>query len=128
MESRTERLLRALGNREAYAVVQALLQSEMTRTKLVEVTKIGGQSLDQTLEILSQASVISRHPGTQGAWFIVHWLETFAVLNTTRLLGVAIQGSEDHADAEERELFARLDEAGGAAAAAKRGRPKSTDE
>jgi DNA-binding IscR family transcriptional regulator len=127
MESRTERLLRALGNREAYAVVLALLEREQTTSGLAEVTKVGRQSIDQTLEILSQASIVSRRAGAQGAWFIVHWPETFKLFDTARLLGVAVQGSEDRSDDEIREIFARLEQAGTAAAAAKRGRPKHAD-
>src|SRR4051812_1534327 len=128
MEFRTERLLRALGNREAYAVVVALLDRDQTTTGLVEITKFGRQSLKQTLEVLSQAGIVSRHQGAQGAWFVTHWPETFAILATTRRLGVAILGSDDHADTEERGLFDRLDSAGRAAPAAKRGRPKSDGE
>lgn len=127
MEGRTERLLRALGNREAYAVVLALLEREQTTSGLAEITKVGRQSLDQTLETLSQASIVSRRAGAQGAWFIIHWPETFKLLDTARRLGVAIQGSEDRSDEEVREVFARLEQAGAAVAAAKRGRPKNTD-
>ncbi|MGH2948243.1 MAG: hypothetical protein ACRDPC_18645 [Solirubrobacteraceae bacterium] len=106
----------------------ALLDREQTSSSLAEITKVGRQSLEQTLETLSQASIVSRHPGAQGAWFIVHWPETFKLLDTARLLGVAIQGSEDRSGDEVRELFARLEQAGGAAAAAKRGRPKNPED
>ena len=57
MEARTERLLRALGNREAYAVVAALLDQQQSTSRLTETTKLGRQTLEQTLEVLSQASV-----------------------------------------------------------------------
>lgn len=128
MESRTERLVRAVGNPEAYAVVRALLQSERTTTALAKFTELSAATLERTLETLSQASVVSRRPGTQGAWYVVHWPETFAVFKAARQLAVAIQGSEDRASEDERELFARLEAAGGAAAPAARGRPRAPGE
>jgi DNA-binding IscR family transcriptional regulator len=125
MESRTERLLRAAGNREAFAVLRVLLRSEMTTAALANATKISPSTIERTLETLSQANLVSRRPGTQGAWFITHWHETLALLDAARLLGVAIQGSEDHLDEQERTLFRSLEEAGAAAPAAKRGRRPS---
>jgi DNA-binding HxlR family transcriptional regulator len=126
METRTERLLRVLGNREAFAVVRALLIAEMTTSGLVDATKLSVQTLDRTLETLSQGSVVSRRTGTQGAWYIVHWPETFAVLDAVRRLSVAIAGTEEHLDREEAAAFMRLEEAGGAVAAARRGRRPGT--
>jgi DNA-binding IscR family transcriptional regulator len=122
MESRTERLFRALGTREAYAVVRALLEAEMTTSGLSVATRLSPPTLERVLEMLSQASVVSRRPGTQGAWYILHWPETFEALNAVRRLSVAVGGSEEHADASEREAFARLEQSGGAAAAVRRGR------
>src|SRR5687768_5338555 len=123
MESRTERLLRALGNREAFAVVIALMKQEMTTSNLSKTTSLSLQTVESTIEVLSQASVVSRRPGSQGAWFVLHWPETFALLDTARKLGVAIQGSEDRSTDDERELFDRFEGVGGAAPAAARGRP-----
>jgi hypothetical protein len=60
--------------------------------------------------------VVARRPGTQGAWFITHWPETLAVLDAARVLGVAIQGSEDGLGEDERTLFAQLGEGGRSAA------------
>jgi hypothetical protein len=128
MESRTERLLRALGTRETYAIVRALLEMERTTSALSVATKLSTGALERELEALSQGSVVSRRPGGQGAWYIAHWPETFAILQATRQLGIAIAGSEDHADGRERELFVRLEQAGGAAAAAKRGRRSQDDD
>ena len=128
MESRTERLLRALGTRETYAIVRALLEMERTTSALSATTKLSTGTLERELEALSQGSVVSRRPGGQGAWYVPHWPETFAVLQAARRLGIAIAGSEDHADGREQEQFARLEQAGGAAAAAKRGRrPQDED-
>jgi hypothetical protein len=53
VESRTERLLRAMGNREAFAVVKALLESELTTNGLVMATRLSASSLEATLETLS---------------------------------------------------------------------------
>lgn len=128
MESRTERLLRVLGTRETYAIVRELLAAERTTSSLSAVTKLSPATVERELETLSQGSVISRRPGGQGAWYIVHWPETFAVLEAVRRLGIAVAGSEEYADGCERELFGRLEKAGGAAAAAKRGRrPQGED-
>src|SRR5690349_15329223 len=122
MDTRTERLLRALGNREAFAAVRALLGAELSTSGLVKATQLSGPGLERTLETLSQAGIVGRRPGAQGAWFITHWHETFAVLNASRVLGVALQGSEDRLDDEERSLFDQLEQAGGASPAVKRGR------
>lgn len=127
MESRTERLVRALGTREAYAIVCALLETERTTSSLSAVTKLSPAAIERELETLSQGSVVSRRPGGQGAWFITHWPETFAVLGATRRLAVAIAGSEEHMASREGEQFDRLEQAGGAAAAAKRGRSPRAD-
>ncbi len=128
MESRTERLLRAVGNREAFAIVRELLGAEMTTNSLSRATHLTTSTLEPALETLSQAGLVSRHPGPQGAWFIAQWQETFAVLNAARVLGVALQGSEDHSAEAERSLFAQLEDAGGPSAAAKRGRPRAEED
>lgn len=129
METRTERLLRAVGNREAFAVLRSLLASESTTAALATATKLSPSTVERTLETLSQANVVSRRPGTQGAWYATHWHETLALFDAGRMLGVAIQGTEDHLDEEERDLFRSLEEAGEAAPAAKRGRrPSALDE
>lgn len=122
MESRTERLLRALGTREAFAIIRALLEKERTISSLSTVTKLSVATLERELELLSQGSVVSRRAGVQGAWYISHWPETFALLQAARRLGIAIAGSEEHADSQELELFERLEGAGRAAEAARRGR------
>ena len=115
-------MLRALGNREAYAIVRALLEAEMTISGLSSATNLSVPTLERVLETLSQASVVSRRAGTQGAWYLLHWPETLAMLDAVRRLGVAIGGSEEHADASERQAFADMEQAGGAAAATRRGR------
>lgn len=120
--------MRAAGNREAFAMLRALLESEMTTSRLADVTQLSPPTIEATGEVLSQAGLVSRRPGTQGAWFATHWPEMLALLDATRRLGIAIQGTEDRLDEEERALFARLEEAGGAAAAAKRGRRAAKEE
>lgn len=125
METRTERLLRAVGNREAFAALRSLLAAEMTTAALADATNLSPSTLERTLETLSQANLVSRRPGTQGAWFVTHWHDTLALFDRARMLGVAIQGSEDRLDEEERNLFRDLEDAGGAAPPAKRGRRPS---
>jgi DNA-binding IscR family transcriptional regulator len=125
MESRTERLIRAAGNREAFSALRALLGAEMTTNTLASATNLTPAMAERTLETLSQASLVSRKPGPQGAWYLTHWPETLAFFDAARVLGVAIQGSEDRSVEDERDLFSRLHEAGGPAEAAKRGRPAS---
>jgi DNA-binding IscR family transcriptional regulator len=127
MESKTERILRAAGTREGFAVLRALLEAEMTTAGLAFKTRLSTSTLERTLETLSQGSLVSRRPGTQGSWFVVQWPETLALLDAARLLGVAIQGSEDHLDGVERALFERLQQAGGSAPAARRGRRPSSE-
>lgn len=114
-------MLRAMGSRESFAVLKLLLAAETTQTTLRQETKLAAQSLERTLEMLSQSGLIERMPGTQGAWRVTHWPETFAVLTTARRLSVALAGSDDAAAEHEAELFARLDQAGGARIAAQRG-------
>jgi DNA-binding MarR family transcriptional regulator len=121
VESRTERLMRALGNREAFAVITALLEAETTQTALGRRTRIAAQTLERALETLSQAGLVDRMPGTQGAWFVTHWPETFALLTAARTLGIALAGTDDRAEADEAELFDRLRGAGAATPAATRG-------
>jgi hypothetical protein len=50
------------------------------------------------------------------------------LFDRVRLLGVAIAGTEDRLDDDERTLFGRLEEARGAAPAAKRGRRTEADD
>jgi DNA-binding IscR family transcriptional regulator len=126
MESRTERLIRAAGNREAFSVLRALLSADMTTNSLAHATDLTPAIVNATLEALSQASLVSRKAGPQGAWFLTHWPETLAFFDAARVLGVAIQGSEDRFVDEEQSLFSRLHEAGRPAEAAKRGRPSSS--
>ena len=95
---------------------------------LAEATQLTAATLERTLETLSQSGVVSRHPGPQGAWFLTHWPETFALLNSARVLGVALQATDDHLSEEEGSLFARLEEARGAAPAARRGQRKNEEE
>ena len=121
MESRTERVLRALGSREGFAVLTVLLEAETTQTRLRSQTKLAAQTLEGTLEVLSQGGLIERLPGSQGAWRVTHWPETFAVLRAARQLSFALAGTDDAAAERERELFNRLDQAGAARPAAKRG-------
>jgi DNA-binding IscR family transcriptional regulator len=122
MESRTERLLRAVGNREAYAVVRSLLEAEVSTSGLAERTKLSVAATERTLETLAQGSIVSRRPGSQGAWYVVHWPETFAVLDAARRLSIAVKGTEEHDDRAEGEAFASLEAARGAAPAVRRGR------
>jgi hypothetical protein len=129
METRTERLLRALGAREAYAIVLELLDADRTTSSLSAATKLSPATVERVLETLSQGSMVSRRPGGQGAWYILHWPETFAVLEAARRLGIAVTGSDEHAGNQERERFARLEQAGCAGAATPRGkRAQNEDE
>jgi DNA-binding IscR family transcriptional regulator len=128
MESRTERILRALGTREAYSVVCELLQAQLTTSALSQATKLSVPTAERVLEVLSQGSLVARHPGAQGAWYVVHWPETLAVLETARRLGIAITGTEDRVDRHEEEFFNRLDQAGAAVAPVKRGRRRDEDD
>jgi len=122
MESRTERLIRAAGNREAFSVVRALLEAEMTTNRLAAATQLTPSAVERTLETVSQAGLVSREPGPQGAWSVTHWPETLAFFIAARRLGIAIAGSEDRLDDDEQTLFSKLEDAGGAAEATKRGR------
>jgi DNA-binding IscR family transcriptional regulator len=123
MVSRTERILRALGNREALAVVLVLLDADTTHTALRAQTKLAAQTLEHTLETLSQAGLVERLPGSQGAWHLTHWPETLGVFRAARRLAVALAGSDDNAAEREAEQLERFDQVGSARAAAKRGRP-----
>jgi transcription initiation factor IIE alpha subunit len=127
METRTERLVRVLGNREAFAVVRALLEADMTTSTLSEATKLSVQTVERVLETLSQGSVVSRRTGSQGAWYVLHWPETLAVLDSARRLSIAIAGNEEHLDRYETETFMRLGAATKAAPAARRGRRPAAD-
>lgn len=127
MESRTERALRALGSREGFAVITVLLEADTTQTALGRRTKLSAQTLERTLEVLSQGGLVERLSGTQGAWHVTHWPETFAVLRAARQLGVALAGSDDRAAAVEGELLDRLERAGGPSPAARRGGRHDTD-
>src|SRR4051812_47983837 len=124
MASRTERVLWSLGSPEAFAVVTALLVADMTQTALKKQTKLATRSLHHTLQVLSQAGLVERLPGTQGPWHLTHWVETRGVLRAARALSVALAGTDDHSADAERELLDGLDEAGAARRAAKRGRPR----
>jgi DNA-binding HxlR family transcriptional regulator len=124
MEARTERVLRALGTREAFAVVFALLEADTTHTALRTKSRLAAQTLDHTLEVLSQAGLVERLPGSQGAWHLTHWPETLAVLRASRTLAVALAGTDDHASEHEAGRLDRLEGAGCARGAARRGRPR----
>lgn len=120
-------MLRAIGNREAHAILLALLEAETTQTSLGHKTKLATGTLAQTLEMLAQAGLIERRPGTQGAWRVSLWPETLAVLSAARRLAIALAGVDEHASADERELLVRLEEAGGAIPAARRGGSREDD-
>jgi DNA-binding HxlR family transcriptional regulator len=121
VEARTERILRALGTRESLAVVFALLEADTTHTALRRETKLAAQTLEHTLETLSQAGLLERLPGSQGAWHLTQWPEVLAVIRAARRLAIALAGSDDHEAAREAELLDRLDQAAGPRQAAKRG-------
>jgi DNA-binding IscR family transcriptional regulator len=125
MEPRTERILRALGTREAYSLVCELLRSDLTTSALSEATKLSVPTTERVLETLSQGSLVARRSGTQGAWYVVHWPETVAILHATRRLGIAITGTEERVDRSEEEFFNDLDQAGAAAPAPQRGRRRT---
>jgi hypothetical protein len=109
-------------------VITALLDADTTRTALRRRTKLASQTLDHTLETLAQAGIVERLPGSQGAWHVTHWPETLALLLSARRLAVALAGSDDHAAGLEQEMLARLEEAGSARPAARRGAPPGNDE
>lgn len=128
MESRTERALRAIGSREGFAVVAVLLEAETTQTSLGRKTKLAAQTLERTLETLAQGGLIERQPGSQGAWRVTHWPETFAVFVAARRLAVALSGSDDRAAELEADLLDRLERAGGPEPAARRGGRRDADD
>jgi DNA-binding HxlR family transcriptional regulator len=123
MESRTERVLRIVGSRDGIAILKVLLEAEAPQTALSARTKLTPQALERTLEALAQSGLVERLPGSQGPWRVTHWPETVGLLSAARQLSVALAGTDDASADAEREFLNKLEDAGSARPARKRGGP-----